>query len=70
MFITLLELARLNCSAWFDYVPSAANMADLPTRLDAAAFARLERVARRVRLELPPEWCLDCPESDLTSLFP
>lgn len=69
VFITLLQLAKLSCDVWFDYVPSAANIADLPTRLDAAAFARLERVASRVALDLPPEWCLACEHSALTVLF-
>lgn len=69
VFVTLMKLARMRCDAWFDYVPSASNIADLPTRLDAGAFRRLEAVASRVRLSLPPEWCLSCPHSDLKALF-
>ena len=63
-----MKIAQL-CDAWFDYVPSAANIADLPTRLDAEAFARLDRVARRVPLLLPPEWCIACGHSGLRALF-
>ena len=68
-FITNMRLARLRCDAWFDYVPSASNFADLPTRLDDDAIARLSRVARRVPLRLPPEWSLACPLADLRALF-
>ena len=64
-----LRLSRLCCDAWFDYVPSASNIADLPTRLDDDAIARLNRVARRVPLRLPPEWSLSCPLADLRALF-
>mmetsp|Transcript_5133 Transcript_5133/g.12617 ORF Transcript_5133/g.12617 Transcript_5133/m.12617 type:complete len:91 (+) Transcript_5133:51-323(+) len=53
----------------YDYVPSASNIADLPTRLDASAFSRLEAIARRIPLRLPPEWCLACGHSDLAQLF-
>ena len=35
----LLE-AQLRARVWFDYVPFASNAADLPTRLDDAAYAR------------------------------
>jgi hypothetical protein len=69
VFVTRLQLDRLACRVWFDYVPSASNFADLPTRLDAAAFARLERIASRVPLRLPPEWCLSCKWAELKSLF-
>ena len=69
VFVTLMRAMRLRCDVWFDYVPSASNFADLPTRLDDAAFARLERVARRVPFVLPPEWCLDCPHAELRALF-
>ena len=68
-FITNMRLSRLRCDAWFDYVPSASNIADLPTRLDDDAMARLSRVARRVPLRLPPEWSLACPLADLRALF-
>jgi hypothetical protein len=43
-------------NVWYDYVPSAANIADLPTRLDAEALLRLERLGPRVPLLLPPAW--------------
>ena len=69
VFVMGMKLATLSCAAWFDYVPSASNFADLPTRLDDAAFARLNRIARRCPLRLPPEWCLDCPPSALRPLF-
>ena len=52
-FVARVRFAIECCDIWFDYVPSASNMADLPTRLDDAAFKRLERVARRVPLYLP-----------------
>ena len=64
-----MRLAAMRCSAWYEYVPSASNIADLPTRLDAEAFARHERIATRVPLVLPEAWCLDCPWSDLVSLI-
>ena len=57
VFVTLMRAAKLSCNVWFDYVPSAANIADLPTRLDDDAIMRLNRVARRVPLRLPEEWC-------------
>ena len=68
-FIANMRLARLRCDAWFDYVPSASNIADLPTRLDDDAIARLNRIARRVPLRLPPEWCLACSLPELRPLF-
>ena len=69
VLVALARIARLACDVWWDYVPSASNIADLPTRLDAAAFARLERLARRRDLVLPPEWCLSCSHADLRPLF-
>ena len=69
VFVSRLYYARARCDVWYDYVPSASNIADLPTRLDAAAFTRLERVARRVPLVLIPEWCMSCPYARLSSLF-
>ncbi|KAL1524216.1 hypothetical protein AB1Y20_019124 [Prymnesium parvum] len=69
VFVTSMRLARLRCDAWYDYVPSASNIADLPTRLDTAAFSRLEKIADRMPLCLPPEWCLACPHSQLSQLF-
>jgi len=68
-FVTHMRLAFSECEGWFDYAPSAANIADIPARLDAAAFARLERVARRRALVLPPEWCLLCGHPDCASLI-
>lgn len=69
VFISRLYYARAQCDVWYDYVPSASNIADLPTRLDAAAFTRLERVARRVPFKLIPEWCMSCSYARLASLF-
>ena len=69
VFVTNMRTASLQCDVWFDYVPSASNMADLPTRLDAEAFTRLEKLGSRVRMSLPPEWCLSCADSELASLF-
>jgi hypothetical protein len=65
IFVGLLQIARMSCDVWFDYVPSASNAADLPTRLDAAAFLRLARLGSRVRMVLPPESVLSCPLSEL-----
>ena len=69
VFLLRAQLDMLECRAWFDYVPSASNIADLPTRLDAAAFARLARIADRVPMRLPPEWCLSCPWASLGHLL-
>ena len=69
VFVTLMRAAKLSCNVWFDYVPSAANIADLPTRLDDDAIMRLNRVARRVPLRLPEEWCLECEHHKLKQLF-
>jgi len=69
VFIARLLLQKLRCNTWFDYVPSASNFADLPTRLDEDAFRRLSRVARRIPMVLPPEWCLSWASDGLTSLF-
>ena len=69
VFVSRLFYARARCDVWYDYVPSASNIADLPTRLDAAAFTRLEKVARRVPFRLIPEWCMSCPYARLASLF-
>lgn len=33
IFVTNMRIALLKCDAWFDYVPSASNIAHLPTRL-------------------------------------
>ena len=69
VFITRMKLLRLECDVWFDYVPSASNVADLPTRLDDDAMRRLHALGRRVDMTLPPQWCLDCPSSQLAVLF-
>ena len=69
VFASRLYYARARCDVWYDYVPSASNIADLPTRLDAAAFTRLEKVARRVPFRLIQEWCMSCPYARLASLF-
>ena len=69
VFIARLMLQKMRCDTWFDYVPSASNFADLPTRLDADAFRRLDRVARRLPMVLPPRWCLACAADKLTPLF-
>ena len=40
---------------WFEYVPSKANVADLPTRPCRASYAFLRALgARRIALVLPP----------------
>jgi hypothetical protein len=67
--ISQMRTSMLGCNVWYDYVPSAANIADLPTRLDAEALLRLERLGPRVPLLLPPAWCLDCKWSALRDLF-
>jgi len=41
VFVTNMRIALFQCDVWYDYVPSASNIADLPTRLDARAFTRL-----------------------------
>ena len=43
---TNVRLASLACDVWYDYVPSAANAADLPTRLDAGVFGGLNALRR------------------------
>ena len=52
-----MRIAQLGARVWFDYVLSASNAADLPTRLDGAAFVRLSRMGSFVPccLYLPPE---------------
>mmetsp|Transcript_4682 Transcript_4682/g.11783 ORF Transcript_4682/g.11783 Transcript_4682/m.11783 type:complete len:139 (-) Transcript_4682:71-487(-) len=69
VFVTNMRIALFRCDVWYDYVPSASNIADLPTRLDARAFTRLEALAQRAPLCLPPEWCLDCSHLALAQLF-
>ena len=48
VFLAQMRIAQLRARVWFDYVPSASNIADLPTRLDDAAFARLMRLVDRL----------------------
>jgi hypothetical protein len=67
--IAQMRTSLLACNVWYDYVPSAANIADLPTRLDAEALLRLERLGPRVPLLLPPAWCLTCRWAALRDLF-
>jgi len=69
VFLARMKLLQLSCDAWFDYVPSAANMADLPTRLDRDAFERLSRVARRVPLAIPSRVACECALADLAPLL-
>ena len=69
VFLLRARLDQMGCRVWFDYVPSASNIADLPTRLDAAAFARLEPIASRVKHKRPPEWCLACKWAELDPIF-
>ena len=45
VFLAHMRIAQLSARVWFDYVPSASNVADLPTRLDDAAAARLNTIA-------------------------
>ena len=69
VFVTGMRQATLGCKVWYDYVPSASNIADLPTRLDDAAAVRLNKIARWVPLSILPEWCLSCAHDELTRLF-
>ena len=52
---------RLRCTPWFEYVPSLANISDLPSRGKLAAVARLLSEAFGVtavsrEMSLPPEY--------------
>ena len=69
VFVAQMRIAQLSARVWFDYVPSASNVADLPTRLDDAAYVRLSRLGVRVPMYLPPEWALSCPWSELALLL-
>ena len=69
VFLAQLRIAQLRARVWFDYVPSASNVADLPTRLDDVAFARLMRLGVFVPMRLAPEWCLSCAWAELASLL-
>ena len=54
VFLAQMRVAQLNARVWFDYVPSASNAADLPTRLDDAAYRRLSSLARCEGTHVPP----------------
>ena len=69
VFVTLMRHTYLSCNVWFEYVPSASNIADLPTRLDSDAIARLNSLGSRVPLQLPPAWCLGCSHVELARLL-
>ena len=69
ILLTHVSIAKLACDVWFDYVPSASNIADLPTRLDDSAFQRLSALGRQVPMHLPPKWCLSCEYDRLRALF-
>mmetsp|Transcript_16082 Transcript_16082/g.36700 ORF Transcript_16082/g.36700 Transcript_16082/m.36700 type:complete len:515 (-) Transcript_16082:104-1648(-) len=62
-FLIRAFYVRFRVDAWLDYVPSASNIADLPTRLDDAALLRLNNVGVRIPLVLPSatdlssSWC-------------
>mmetsp|Transcript_12548 Transcript_12548/g.31296 ORF Transcript_12548/g.31296 Transcript_12548/m.31296 type:complete len:233 (+) Transcript_12548:104-802(+) len=62
-FLLRAFYVRFRVDAWLDYVPSASNIADLPTRLDEAAESRLNDVAVRVPMVIPSSsdlsssWC-------------
>ena len=60
VFVAGVCVAQLACDAWFDYVPSASNLSDLPTRLDDSASSRLNAIGSRVPLHLFPAWALRC----------
>jgi len=53
VFLARLRMHVLRADVWFDYVPSASNIADLPTRLDCAAQRRLAAIGPRVPCVLP-----------------
>ena len=69
VFVSQMRMVLLSCNVWYDYVPSASNIADLPTRLDEDALRRLNKIGERVPLQLPPEWCLACGHRKLEELF-
>ena len=69
VFVSQMRMVLLSCNVWYDYVPSASNIADLPTRLDEDALRRLNKIGERVPLLLPPEWCLACGHRKLEELF-
>ena len=41
---TAIRQARLRCKVWYDYVTSAANIADLPSRADESYVPLLRRL--------------------------
>ncbi|KAL1510245.1 hypothetical protein AB1Y20_006569 [Prymnesium parvum] len=69
VFLARLRMHVLRADVWFDYVPSASNIADLPTRLDHDARQRLLALGPQVPCVLP---ALVLPYSLLvgTLLFP
>lgn len=69
VFLAGLVCQRLHCRVWYDYVPSKANVADLPTRLCPEALLRLQRLGQRVVMTLPPASFLRCFWRDLLPLF-
>ena len=69
VFVGQMRMAQMSCHVWYDYVPSASNIADLPTRLDADAVIRLNRIGTEVPLHLPPEWALACGHKELERVF-
>ena len=68
-----LALARLQCSVWLDWVPSKANVADLPSRdedmalLSALEGAGLEGAFDEVEFRLPPMQSWSAPLADFAA---
>ena len=61
--------AQLRFTPWFEWVPSAANVADLPSR---GAYSELEAVApgsMRIRFRLPDFATFTMPLHDLMEAF-
>lgn len=69
VFLARLRLHLLRADVWFDYVPSASNIADLPTRLDASAYQRLLALGPRVPCLLPEQSVLSASWDDLVLLL-
>ena len=51
-----LLAASLTCDVWFDYVPSKANLADLPSRGDYALLQAMGGEWVNVRLPPAADW--------------